>query len=255
MSFVNKLLASVGIGSAKVDTKLYRNQLVPGERVEGVVQIKGGNIQQNIDSIYLALSTTYDRKSDDHRITVQTEIGRYRLTQSLVLQPNEVKEIPFSFELPLDTPITIGKTQVWVQTGLDIKNAVDPEDRDYISIVPSRLVEAFFRSLNELGFRLRNANCEQAKGIFRNRLPFIQEFEFVPVSGSYRGRLDELEVVFRPRNDGMEVLLEVDRRARGFASFLEEAFEMDESLIRLNVSERDIPNLTGIIHSVISRYS
>jgi len=41
MSFVNKLLASVGIGSATVDTKIFRSELVPGEKVEGIVQIRG----------------------------------------------------------------------------------------------------------------------------------------------------------------------------------------------------------------------
>jgi sporulation-control protein len=252
VSFVNKLLASVGIGSATVDTKIYRSQLVPGENVDGIVQIRGGNTEQNIDSIYLSLFTTYVLKKDDKQVTAQTEIGRYQLTQSLVIQPNQVKEVPFSFELPLDTPLTIGKTKVWVRTGLDIKNAVDPTDRDTISIVPTPLVEAFFHSLSQLGFRLRNADCEQAKG---NRLPFIQEFEFVPVSGAFRGKIDELEVVFLPKHDGVEVLMEVDRKARGLVGLLAEALEMDESLVRFTVSERDIPNLTDIIRSVIARYS
>jgi sporulation-control protein len=36
---------------------------------------------------------------------------------------------------------------------------------------------------------------------------------------------------------------------------LAEALEMDESLVRFTVSERDIPNLTDIIRSVIARYS
>jgi sporulation-control protein len=223
--------------------------------VEGVVQIKGGNVEQNIDSIYLSLFTTYERKTDDHRTTVTTEIGRYRLTQSLVIQPNAVREIPFSFELPLDTPITIGKTKVWMQTGLDIRNALDPADRDYITVAPTPLVAAFLDSLSQLGFRLRNADCEQAKGIFRRRLPFIQEFEFVPVSGAFRGRLDELEVVFLPNRGGTEVLMEVDRRVRGIGTFLAEALEMDESLVRFTVTERDIPHLTQKIHSVIARYS
>jgi len=255
MSFVSKFLASIGIGSAKVDTRIFRSQLVPGGNVEGIVQIRGGNVEQSIGSIYLSLLTTYLQKQGDNKVTVQTEIGRYRLTQSLVIQPNEVKEIPFSFRLPLDTPITIGKTRVWVQTGLDIKNALDPSDQDYISIVPTPLMDAFLRSLNELGFYLRNADCEQAKGIFRNRLPFIQEFEFVPATGPFKGKLDELEVVFLPNDNGLQVLMEVDRKARGLAGLLTKALEMDESLVRFTVTERDLPNLTGLIYSVIDRYS
>ena len=220
MTFVSKLLASIGIGSASVDTKIFRSQLVPGENVEGIVQIRGGNVEQDIDSVYLSLFTTYELKKDDRRVTTQTEIGRYQLTQPLRIRPNEVKEIPFSFQLPLDTPMTMGKTKVWVRTGLDIKNAVDPVDRDYITIVPTPLVAAILETLKKLGFRLRNADCEQAKGIFRRRLPFIQEFEFVPVSGPFKRKLDELEVVFFPQADGVEVLMEVDRKARGFVSLL-----------------------------------
>ena len=255
MSFVNKWLASVGIGSAKVDTKMNKTQLVPGENVEGVVQIRGGNVEQSIDDIYLSLYTTYEIEKSDKKASIPTEIDRYRLTQSLVIQPNEVKEIPFSFTLPLDTPITMGKTKVWVHTGLDIKHALDPIDQDFISIAPTPLIKAFMDSLSSLGFRLRNADCEQAKGIFRNRLPFIQEFEFVPNDGAYRRKLDELEVVFVAQNNGYEVLMEVDRKARGLGGFLAEALEMDESLVRFSVSERDIPNLTEIIRSYISRYS
>lgn len=255
MSFVSKFLASVGIGSAKVDAKLSRSRLVPGETVDGIVQIRGGNVEQNIDSIYLSLFTSYELKKDDQRIKTQTEIGRYQLTQPLPIRPNEVKEIPFSFQLPLDTPLTLGKTKVWIKTGLDIKNAVDPVDHDYVTIVPPPLVSAILETVKRLGFRLRNADCEQAKGIFRRRLPFIQEFEFVPVGGPFRGKLDELELVFFPQPDGVEVLMEVDRKARGFVGLLAEAMDLDESLVRLFVTDRDVPQLTEIMYSAIARYS
>lgn len=255
MSFVNKLLASVGIGSAKVDTVLYRDQLIPGEPVEGVVRIKGGHVEQTIDSIYLQLFTTYERKSNDSTITSHAELGNYPLTRPFTLKPDEAKEVPFSFTLPLDTPLTLGKTRVWVQTGLDIKNAVDPSDRDYIAISPTPLVSAFLNAVQSLGFQLHYANCEQASGMFRNRLPFVQEFEFVPVNGVNRQRLDELEVVFLPQADGVKVIMEIDRRARGLSGFLAEAMDMDETKISLFVTDRDIPNLPQMIQSCISRFS
>ncbi|CAM3547647.1 sporulation protein [Marinicrinis lubricantis] len=255
MSFVNKLLASVGIGNATVDTRIHRDKLVPGENVEGVVHIRGGNVEQNIDGIYLKLYTTYIREMNDNKITASAEIGRYQLTQSFVIQANEVKEIPFSFQLPYDTPITVGRTRVWVQTGLDIKSAVDPSDLDYIDVEPAPVVKALLQSISELGFRLRNADCEEAKGRYRNRLPFIQEFEFLPTSGSFRQRLDELEVVFLPDAQGAKVVLEVDRRARGFSGFLSEALDMDETIVTFHLTENDIPQCTQILQSQIARYS
>lgn len=254
MSFVSKLLASVGIGSATVDTKLQRSQLVPGETVEGIVEVKGGNIAQDIDGLYLTLFTTYERSANDNRITEQIAIGRYQLTPSFGIQPNEVKQFPFSFQLPVDTPVTIGKTNVWVQTGLDIKNAIDPSDRDHIEIVPTPLASGIFAALETLGFRMRSANCEEAKGFFRNHRPFVQEFEFSPVSGEYRQRLDELEVVFLPQSEGYKVIMEVDRRARGFSGLLAEAMDKDETKISFIVTPTDIPTLPRILDSFISRY-
>lgn len=53
----------------------------------------------------------------------------------------------------------------------------------------------------------------------------------------YRGRLDELEIVFLSQTEqSADILMQVDRRARGLGSFLSEAFETDESYIRLSIT-------------------
>ncbi|WP_442594177.1 sporulation protein [Neobacillus sp. D3-1R] len=256
MSFFNKVFASVGIGAAKVDTKLEKDTLTLGEQVKGVVQIQGGNIEQKVDEIYLSLNTTYVKESDDKKYTVSAQIDRFRLVDSFTIQPNERKEIPFSFVLPNDTPISLGRTKVWVNTGLDIKSAVDPTDKDYIRVVPNPLMSGVFQAVEELGFRMREADCQQASYRLRKRLPFVQEFEFVPVSGPFRGRLDELELVFFTiSNDQMDIYMQVDRKARGLAGFLSEALEMDETNIRISVSTNELPNLRSKLQAVIEKYS
>lgn len=256
MSFFNKVFASVGIGSAKVDTKLENDTLTAGEQVRGVVEIQGGNVEQKVDEIYLTLNTTYIKESDDKKYTVSAMIDRFRLVDSFTISPNERKEIPFSFQLPTDTPISIGRTRIWVATGLDIKNAVDPTDKDYISVVPNALVSAVFQAVEELGFRMREADCQEAPYRLRKRLPFIQEFEFVPTSGPFRGKLDELELVFHDITDNqMDVYMQVDRRARGLGGFLSESLGTDETNVRISVSKSDIPNLRSKLQSVIERYS
>lgn len=256
MSFFNKVFASVGIGSAKVDTKLERDTLAPGEEVRGIVEIQGGNIEQQIDAIYLTLHTTYIKEADDKKYTLTGEIDKFRLTEPFTIRPNERREIPIAFRLPSDTPLTLGRTKVWVTTGLDIKNSVDPSDKDYIRVVPNKLMESVLNAISDLGFRLREVECEQAPYRLRRRLPFIQEFEFVPVSGAYRGRLDELEVVFFPTSSNdMELIMQVDRRARGLGGFLAEALEMDETNVRFSVSSSDIPVMRQKIQSVINQYS
>ncbi|WP_053366845.1 sporulation protein [Bacillus sp. FJAT-27245] len=256
MSLFNKVLASVGIGGTKVDTKLERDTLVPGETVRGIVEITGGNIEQMIDSIYLSLNTTYQKESGDKKYNVAMAIDRFKLSEPFVIRPNEKKELPFSFRLPLDAPVTIGRTKVWLSTGLDIKNAVDPTDTDYVRVLPNKGMSAILSAVEDLGFRLREADCEQVPYRLRRRLPFVQEFEYVPVSGRFRGRLDELEVVMFPGEGGeIEVLLQVDRRARGLGGFLSEALSMDESNVRLLVTESDLPAVREKIQAVIQRYS
>lgn len=256
VSFFNKVFASVGIGSAKVDTKLEKDSLTSGEQVKGVVEIQGGNVEQKVDEIYLSLHTTYIKESDDKKYTVSATIDRFRLNDSFTILPNERKEIPFSFQLPSDTPISLGRTKIWVQTGLDIKNAVDPTDKDYIRVLPNTLMSEVFRAVEDLGFRMREADCQEAPYRLRKRLPFIQEFEFVPTSGRFRGKLDELELVFQPNsNDLIDIYLQVDRKARGLGGFLSEALEMDETNVKVTVSTSDIPSLRTKLENVIQKYS
>lgn len=255
MSFFNKVFASVGIGSAKVDTRLEKDKVKPGEEVRGIVQVRGGSIEQQIDDIYLSLHTTYIKESDDKKYTATAQIDRFRLTQAFLIKANETKEIPFTFRLPLEMPLSMGRTKVWVSTGLDIKNAVDPSDKDYLTVLPNPLMEGIFNAVSDLGFRLREAECEEAPRHLRRHLPFVQEFEFVPVSGPFRGRLDELELVFYPNNDNeIEVLMQVDRRARGLGGFLSEAMGMDETYVRMNIHASDIPALKQKIQSAVERY-
>jgi len=256
MSFFNKFLASVGIGSIKVDTKLEKDTFAPGETVSGIVEVTGGSIDQEVAAIYLSLNTVYLKESDNRKYNVNTVIERYKITDPFLVRSGEMKQIPFSCKLPLDTPISIGRSKVWISTGLDIKNAVDPTDTDYIRIVPTEGMTSILKAVEEMGFRLREADCEQASYRLRRRLPFVQEFEYVPVSGKFRGKLDELEVVMFPAASGeTEVLMQVDRRARGLGGLLSEALSTDESNVRVVVSSLDQIAVRQQLQNVIERYS
>lgn len=256
MSFFNKVLASVGIGGAKVDTKLDKSEYIAGEMIRGQVEVYGGNLEQQIDSIYLTVYTTYIKEADDKKYTAVAPVVSHKLNDQFTIGANETKVIPFSFQLPTDTPISIGKTQVWVSTGLDIKSGVDPKDKDVIRVKPTSLASQVLEGVEQLGFKLRKAECEQAPKRFYNKYPFVQEFEFVPTSGAYRGKLDELEVLFLSQSEqSADILLQVDRRARGFGGFLSEALEMDESHVRMTITAQDLPNIQAKLKQVISKYS
>ncbi|CUA80290.1 sporulation protein [Anoxybacillus suryakundensis] len=256
MGLFNKVLASIGIGAAKVDTKLHESQLSLGERITGVVEVTGGNIDQQIDDIYLSLCATYTKEVDDRKVTKQAIIEKWKIAQSFVIHAGEKKQFPFSFSLPLDTPITVGRTRVWLHTGLDIKNAIDPTDEDYIRVQPTRVMNAVFQVMENLGFRLKEAECKETAYDVRKRLPFVQEFEFLPVRGEFRGKLDEVEIIFFPHAlDECELLIQVDRRARGLAGLFAEALDLDETFIRVTIHKQHIQTLQTDLASLIRRYA
>ncbi|MFC3885205.1 sporulation protein [Bacillus songklensis] len=256
MALFNKVLAQIGIGAATVDAKLFKAQLTAGEKVEGIVEVYGGNTDQKIDCIYLRLYTTYVREVDDKKVKENFVLNNFKINDPFTIQPGEKKEIPFSFNLPVDTPVTMGNTRVWVTTGLDIKNAIDPRDVDYVEVLPNPIIHEAINAMVDIGFRLRQVECEEAPHRLRRRLPFMQEFEFVPTTGPFYGKLDEVELTFLPDGqDRFEVFMEVDRRARGLSGLFAEALEMDESMVRFYVTDQDIPKLQQMFRDAIQRYS
>jgi sporulation-control protein len=256
MSFFNKILATIGIGSASVDTKLSQSSIKTGEDVEGIIEIKGGNIDQNIEEIYLTINTNYEKEEDDKVIHKQAIISTIKLNEPFVIMPEETKTIPFKLQIPIDTPISVGSSKVWIQTGVDIKGAIDPTDRDMVNILPNDMVEETIKLFSQLGFKLRKVKNEAAPYKLRKRLPFVQEFEFIPTSGSYHGKFDEVELVFFPIDKTkLEVIIEVDRRAKGLAGLFSEALDMDESIIRFTIHDFEMPTIKETFEDILVRHS
>lgn len=54
---MKKVLASIGIGNATVDTVLPSTTVTPGESVDAEVRIEGGDAEQAVDRIELELET------------------------------------------------------------------------------------------------------------------------------------------------------------------------------------------------------
>jgi sporulation-control protein spo0M len=62
MSFFKKTLASFGIGSAKVDSILQQEVLIPGQNVSIKIHVYGGSSAQEVDNIDLKLCCRYVRE-------------------------------------------------------------------------------------------------------------------------------------------------------------------------------------------------
>ena len=229
-----KILSSIGVGGAKVDTRLSHDTLVPGETVSGETIIEGGSGPQEFERIYLYVSTRYKHEDSLHDYTlVEHSVGG-----KFSVDAGEKRTIPFSFPLPYETPLSLGRHDVYVRTGLDVQGAIDPSDVDPIRVAPHPLQQAVLDAAGNLGFHLRQVENEYdpRKGA---PLPFVQQFEFRP-EGRYRGKVEEIELVFKLSGDEtLDVLVELDRRAGSLGGLLESALDMNERFTRLRVTRSD----------------
>jgi sporulation-control protein len=237
-----RLLSSIGVGAATVDTRLERDELAPGEQVRGVVEVKGDGSEQDVNGIHLEVQTHYKRESGDNEVTATATIERFSVSGQRTVRANSREEIPFDFRLPFDTPLTLGRSAVWIRTSLDVSMAIDPSDSDNITVRPTHTMHSVLDSMTSLGFRMKNAENEELPHRLRRRLPFGQELEFVAGSGEFRGRFDEVELVMFPSEDSVDLTLQIDRRARGLGSFLSESMGTDESYASLTVPEGTAPD-------------
>ena len=258
MSMFNRILASVGIGSAKVDLMLDQDTVPAGGTINGVVRITGGNVDQQVDDVYAYIQTQYIRERNDHKMYEKATIAKFLLAGKFTIAANQHYEFPVSFHLPPGTPVTMGRTPVWIQTGLDIKDAVDPKDKDYLHILPHPHSSIILQAVEQLGFRLREVSCEYAPRYARGGYSFVQEFEFVPTT-HYRGQLDELEIIFYPNENGVELLLQIDRRARGLTGLFMEALDADESFVRVQFDRTQLSQgvhfIANELNHLIGRYT
>ncbi|MUT65392.1 sporulation protein [Paenibacillus sp. NEAU-GSW1] len=238
MSMFKKMLASVGIGAAKVDLLINDSSIAAGDYVSGVVRIEGGRVNQEVDDVYAFIKTRYIREHNDTKVHHDAVIAKYLLAGKFTVEAGRVYEFPVSFQIPVNTPATINRTPVWIQTGLDIKDAADPGDQDYLQVSPHPHSEIVLEAVEQLGFTLREVTCEYAPRLGQG-LPFVQEFEFVP-RGQFRGELDELEIIFHPSEHGLELLIQIDRKVRGLSSFFSEMMETDESLVHYTLEKADL---------------
>ncbi|WP_458119752.1 sporulation protein [Paenibacillus sp. Z6-24] len=238
MSFFNKMLARVGIGAAKIDTVLDQSEYYPNSEVRGIVYIEGGSVDQDVGNIYIEVMTQYIREQDDKKHYVNYTIAKYRVSEKTQVKSSQKLEIPFGFTLPSQTPLTLSNQKIWLHTGLDIEMSVDPTDQDYIVVRPHPYMDTVFEATERLGFRFKASTVEYAsRSPFG--VPYVQEIEFYP-GARFHGRITELELMMSLTSNGLQILVEVDRRGRGLGGFFANAFDMDERRAWLDLTPSDL---------------
>lgn len=252
MSMFKRMLANVGIGAARVDLMLREEAVIAGNAINGIVCIRGGRVDQRVEDVYAYVKTRYLKAVNHSWMYVDATIAAIPIADKFTVEAEQTYEFPVSFRLPPYTPVTMGGTQVWIRTGMEINDGIDPKDEDYLQVMPHPYTAVVLEAAERLGFRLRDASCEYAPyhGISQG-LPFVQKFEFLP-SPEHRDRLDELQIVCYPDDDGIGLLLQIDRQARGLAGLFAEATDTDEErFARLRFTREQLAAGPGIVASWI----
>lgn len=238
-----------GIGAASVTVRPPASVRV-GEPAEVAVDLEGGDADQEVDDLYVQVETEYEQETEEGTQEVETTLGEARLGESFTLEAGESRTETLEVTVPRETPVTMGRTEVWIEAGLDIAWSLDPDDWQNVEVEPSERMEWVLAAVEQLGFDLREAYPEAASGgIFSSGTPFVQELEFVPRSGPYRGELDELELIFDPTPDALDVTVEVDRQG----GMLSEALGADESTDTLSVRDQGVDRVADELSTLIDR--
>lgn len=219
-----KLLSSIGIGSAKVDTIVKTNELYPMSVVDLEILIEGGNTEQDLNGLTLALCTSAksEVEMDDVEFDVNNTITLSNWQVPLeksVIGAGEKMTIECQIEIHPETPITeFGGTnsRVWIATGLDIDNGLDSSDKDFLTILAPDFQRNALAAIEDMGYNLQKIDTESGKlrgGDFESSIGCYQEFEFKGSSGLFGTK--EIEISFVQYEDSVGIVLEIDRSFGG----------------------------------------
>ena len=245
---MRKILASVGIGNASVDTVLDATTVHPGETVGARIEVTGGDAEQEVGAVRLELETRY-LTEDGYR---DADVRTYTLSDGFTVEPGAERTVETELEIPYETPLTLGGTDVWVETELDVSMAVDPEDRDPLTVNPTPRMATAFDAMESLGFTLREVEvAADPHGRYFSGPRFVQEFEYRAVDGPFVGRVDEVELVPRDGPEELDLFVEVDRRG----GLLSEVSGTDESHARLTLTPTDTREVEREIREAVERFA
>jgi sporulation-control protein len=224
---------ALGIGGPTLDAVLNTDRVEAGGHVSGMLHIRGGDPSQVASRATLELMARVEKKVGDEEYQVDEIIAGVQVPGPIYLGRDH--SFPFGMQLPPYTPVTTlgGRNHVWIKSGLDVPWALDPSDRDYLQVFPNQPQNNVLQAMQQLGFRLAKVDIE-ARSAWMGR-KWVQEFEFRPVTHGQM-RYDEIEIVFEgQQGPRLDLLLQLDRSARGLGGFLAEMSGTDESWHRVSV--------------------
>ncbi|SFJ01726.1 sporulation protein [Thermoflavimicrobium dichotomicum] len=146
------LLASLGVGSAKIDLILDKPYVTAGEKVTGKIIVKGGSTEQTIEGLSVNFKMESHQAANLNKIT--EKIAAISISEEpFTVQPDEIKTFPFHFTCPNHIPFSSISTKYFFDSDLEILRGIDSHDRDYIKVLPTGMTKLFLDGLDLLGFK------------------------------------------------------------------------------------------------------
>jgi sporulation-control protein len=250
MKQFSSLLLSEDIGAMRVDTRLRTSVLIPGELVQGHVYVRGGEAAQLIDAITLSVTTECTSKGNDATWNEVYTLASQHLTDTIQIGSNQRLVLPFALPLPNETPLTLGRQHIYLHTMVGTGGAVSKRT-DIVHIRPHPAQRQVLDALAALRFQLTGVECRY-ESLPGRAHPIVQELEFLPI-GTYRQAVEEIEVIFDQGECGLEVLIEINRQARGFGKHAATAYALDERYMRIHVPHTglDQNEIAGLIEQAV----
>jgi len=202
-----KLLSSIGIGSAKVNTLFFEETIVRGSDVKGEIHIFGGKAEQIISEIYVHIDTEFHKYDEDmtELRDITEPILEIKIMDPMTIKPNEEKVIPFTIHLPHYIPTTFREQQIHLQTELNINVFTHPvETHDFV--VRDPFIDKTLQYLEENGFEhsVKSGLCRYQIPTVTNPTHCLQTFELANEDGvklSFVGNAVDLDLYVSKEGD------------------------------------------------------
>lgn len=191
-----RLMASLGVGTSKVNLVLDKDMYRIGEQVKGKIIIEGGNVDQEINSLDIDVVMKFNIKGKEFTRVVDT----IKVARNFRVRAKEKREVPYEYYLPYHFPITKGSVSYYLATRMDIAKAVDTGDRDKFVVMPGRDMELILSALEQLGFKEKIGSGKIGR--------YGQEFDYYPTT-LYEDRLKEMDVKFFRDEQSIKMFLEL----------------------------------------------
>lgn len=191
-----KIMASFGIGSAKVNLVLDKQHCRIGEALRGKAVVEGGSVDQEVNSLDVDIMLKFNVRGKEFSRVVHT----LNVARNFYVKSKKNLEFPLEHFLPVDYPISKGSVSYHMVTKMDIARSTNSGDTDNLVVLPSREMELIIEAFDILGFKEKMGSGRIEK--------YGQEFTYYPTT-IFGEQLRELAFKFYNENNNIKLFLEL----------------------------------------------